>query len=79
MKYIIASNSAIVQSGWSAASTAVIDGHVIVNENELRYRYPNDDSLEVSAKRVGGIVVTKNEAFDFLHRRRTFDQLKNKS
>lgn len=79
MKYIIASHTAIIQSGWKPASRDVVDGRVVVNENELRYRYPQDESLEYSAARVDGVVVTRNEALDFLSSRKTFEQIKNKS
>lgn len=79
MRYIIASNMAILQSGWEPASKDVIDGRVVVNENELRYRYPQDETLEDSAVRVDGVVVSRNVAFDFLSHRKTFEQIKNKS
>lgn len=79
MKYIIASHKAIIQAGWKPASGDVVDGRVVVNENELRYKYPTDKTLEESAGRVDGIVVTRNEALDFLSSRKTFEQIKNKS
>lgn len=75
MKYIIASHEAVLREGWEPASANVIDGHVILNENELRYRYPGK-TLEESAGLVDGLVVSRQTAIDYLSGTKTYEQIK---
>lgn len=76
MRYIIASHKAVLRDGWKPASANIIDGHVILNENELRYRYP-EKSLEDSAPIVDGIIVNRTTALDFISARKTLDEIRN--
>lgn len=75
MKYIIAPRSSVVSNGISPSSTAVIDGQIVVNQNELKFRYP-DKSLEEIVSMVDGIIVSRVSALDFLKGRKSLTQIK---
>lgn len=76
MIYIIASHEAVIRDGWKPASAKIIDGNVILNENELRYRYP-DKPLEESALIVDGIIVSRITALDYIYKRKSLEEIKN--
>ncbi len=76
MEYIIASYEGILRQGWKPASSKIVDGRVIVNENELRYRYPGN-TLNEAAGIVDGIVVSRQTALDFMSGRKTLEQIKS--
>lgn len=78
MKYIIASHKAVLRDGWKPASANVIDGYVILNENELKFRYP-DKTLEESALIVDGIIVSRITALDYISKRKTLEEIKNET
>lgn len=75
MEYIIASHKEVLRQGWQPASAKIVEGRVILNENELRYRYP-ELPLEESAAMVDGTVVTRQEALDFISGTQTYEQIK---
>lgn len=75
MKYIIAPYRTVTGEGWRPASRNVVNGRVVLNENELRYRYPGM-TLAESAAAVGGIIVPRTAALDYLLLRKTFEQIK---
>lgn len=75
MKYIIAPRSAVVSHGITPSSSAVIEGQVIVNENELKFRYPDKPLEEITAM-VDGIIVSRVSALDFMKGRKSLTQIK---
>lgn len=76
MKYIIAPRTAVVGNGITPATNLVIDGMVVINENELKYRFPGQE-LEALAANLGGIIVSRVGAMDFVKKRKTLSQLKD--
>lgn len=75
MEYIIASHKAVLREGWKPASASIVDGRVILNENELRYRYPGK-TLEEAASIVDGLIVSRQTAVDFISQTKTLEQIK---
>lgn len=75
MKYIIAPRSSVVSHGIIPASTTVIDGQIVVNENELKFRYPDKPLEEITAM-VDGTIVSRVSALDFLNGRKSLTQIK---
>lgn len=75
MEYIIASHKAVLREGWKPASTNIVSGRVILNENELHYQYP-DHTLEEAAGIVDGQIVSRQTALDYLSGTKTFEQIK---
>lgn len=75
MKYIIAPKSSVVSHGITPVSTAIVDGHIVVNENELKFRHP-DKPLEEIVGMVDGIIVSRVSALDFINERKTLTQIK---
>ena len=76
MEYIIASYEGVLRQGWKPASTRIVDGKVILNENELRYRYP-DKTLQEAADIVDGTVVSRQSALDFISGTKSLEQIKS--
>lgn len=76
MKYIIAPSTTVKGTGIEPLSKSVIEGHVVLNENELRYRYP-DRSLGGIVESIDGIIVDRATAMDFIKERKTVSQIKN--
>ena len=75
MKYIIAPRSSVVGHGITPSCPAVIEGQSIVNENELKFRYP-DKPLEEIATMVDGTIVSRIHALDFMKGRKSLTQIK---
>ena len=75
MKYIIAPRSAVVSHGITPSSPEVIEGNIIVNENELKFRYPDRTLGEIAAM-VDGTIVSSVSALDFLKGRKSLTQIK---
>lgn len=75
MKYIIAPRSSVVSHGIIPASTTVIDGQIVVNENELKFRFP-DKSLDDIVSMVDGVIVSRVSALDFIKGRKSLTQIK---
>lgn len=77
MRYIIAPKSALLGHGITPATPTVTNGMIVVNENELKYRYP-DKPLEELVALVDGIEVSRVEALDYVKGRKTITQIKQK-
>ena len=75
MEYIIASHKAVLREGWKPASTNIVSGRVILNENELHYQYPGLP-LKDAASIVDGQIVSRQTALDYLSGTKTFEQIK---
>lgn len=75
MKYIIAPMTAVLGHGITPSSPAVVEGQVVVNENELKFRYP-EKPLEEIAGMVDGTIVSRVSALDFLYGRKSLTQIK---
>lgn len=76
MKYIIAAEKAVRSLGIIPTSNLVIDGMIVMNENELRYRFQGI-ALEDLVAKIDGIIVSHVGAMDFVMKRKTMSQLKN--
>lgn len=75
MRYVIAPKSAVSSRGIIPASTAVIEGNTVLNENELKFRYP-DKPFDVIVGMLDGTSVSRVAALDFLNGRKTITQIK---
>lgn len=76
MKYIIAKESAIKSQGWKPVTGRSRGGYVVINENELRYRY-HDITLDEAARLVEGWVVSSITALDFVSGRKDLTTILN--
>jgi hypothetical protein len=76
MKYIIASEKAIKSQGWKPATGRSRDGYVVINENELRYRY-HDTTFDEALRLVEGYLVSSVTALDFVHGRKDLTTILN--
>jgi hypothetical protein len=74
MKYIIASEQAIKAQGWKPISGVTRDDRVVINENEVRYRY-HDTTFDEACQLIDGIVVTCTTALDFVYGRKSYDTI----
>lgn len=75
MKYIIAPRSSVIGNGIIPASLSVIDGQVILNENELKFKFP-DMALHDIVTMVDGFIVSRVSALDFINGRKSLTQIK---
>ena len=72
MKYIIAPISSVIGI---PASPSIIDGQVILNENELKFKFPDMALHDIVAK-VDGFIVSRVSALDFIKGRKSLTQIK---
>lgn len=75
MKYIIAPRSSVIDNGIIPASPSIIDGQVILNENELKFKFPDMALHDIVAK-VDGFIVSRVSALDFIIGRKSLTQIK---
>jgi flagellar biosynthesis/type III secretory pathway ATPase len=66
MKYIIAKRDKVYAEGIKPAAKAQLNGYMVLNENELKYTYPQLQ-LEESASRVDGVIVDRLTAIEFIN------------
>lgn len=67
MKYVIAKKTDLEIAGLQPSSRKIINGYMLINENELRYHFPTIKTLEEAADQISGIIVTKSEGYEFIN------------
>ena len=76
MKYIIAPKESVVARGIKPTALTTKEQQIVLNENELRYNFPQI-SLEEATELVNGVIVDRTTALDFLYDRKNLETIKN--
>lgn len=75
MKYIIAPRSSVIGNGIIPVSPSIIEGQVVLNENELKFKFPDMELRDIVAM-VDGFIVSRVSALDFINGRKSLTQIK---
>ena len=75
MKYIIAPRGSVIGNGIVPASPSIIGGQVVLNENELKFKFTDMELRDIVAM-VDGFIVSRVSALDFINGRKSLTQIK---